>query len=68
MLKKPELLDEWWVPPKIFNGQVAPRHLLASNGSMLIYSDGARKTKECTKEQFDNWIAKYGCERVEKFS
>lgn len=55
------MTDEWWSPHPSFNGETAPRRILAESDGMILFSDGARRTKECTREQFDNWIKKFGC-------
>lgn len=58
---KPTMTDEWWTPDPMFDEKTAPRRILAENEETVIYSDGSRKTKECTKAQFENWRKKFGC-------
>lgn len=58
------LTDEWWIPHKAFAGQTAPRRILAEGNGFVLYSDGSRKSKECTKEQFENWRKRYACTRL----
>lgn len=55
------LADDWWSPTMACNGEIAPRRILAIANGMVLYSDGMRKTKECSEAKFDTWIARYGC-------
>ena len=58
------LSDEWWIPNKAFAGQTAPRRILAEGHGYVLYSDGGRRSKECTKEQFERWRQRYACARA----
>lgn len=60
---KPSLTDEWWVPAKVFAGVTSLRRVLADGNGFVLYSDGSRKTKECTKEQFEAWRRRFACTR-----
>lgn len=57
------IVDEWWTPGAAFTDEPSakPRRVLAEGNGMVIYSDGSRKTKECTKEAFEAWRRKFGC-------
>lgn len=46
----------------IFNGKVAPRRVLAVANDHVLFSDGNRKTKECTVKAFEAWLHKYSAE------
>lgn len=56
-----QITDEWWTPDPILNGETPPRRVLARANGMVLYSDGSRKTKECTDAQWQNWVHKFQC-------
>lgn len=58
--------EGWYVPDPRFKGEYGPRWVLATGNGHVIYSVGAKRTKECTLQQFDTWRRTYGAQLTRK--